>query len=312
MRRLIWLVVALVLAGGAAFWLLTTPQTLTAANLPAHTPDIGNGERIFNVGGCASCHAAPSAGDCTAKSTDHTLLAGGRCLKTPFGTFYAPNISSDKVHGLGGWTDAEFATAMLKGVGRAGEHLYPSFPYSSYQHMTLPDVMDLRAYLATLPAAATDAPPHDLPLPFQVRRGVGLWKLLYLDDADALRSPSPSAEVQRGAYLVNGPGHCGQCHTTRDAFGGPMTRLHLAGGKAPDGPGWIPNLTPHKNGLAEWSADDISGMLTTGMLPDGDSVGGSMVEVQLNLSKLPAVDRKAIALYLKSLPPVDNPKPPKK
>jgi mono/diheme cytochrome c family protein len=311
MRRLIWLVIALGLAGGGAFWLLTTPQTLTAASLPNHTPDVGNGERLFNVGGCASCHAAP-AGDCTAKSTDRLTLAGGRCLKTPFGTFYAPNISNDKVHGIGGWSDAQFATAMMKGVGIDGEHLYPSFPYSSYQHMTVPDVLDLRAYLATLPAAATDAPPHDLPLPFQLRRGVGLWKLLYLDDPSVLTSPSAPADVQRGAYLVNGPGHCGECHTPRDPLGGPIRSLHLAGGRAPDGPGWIPNLTQHKNGMADWSVDDISRMLTTGMLPDGDSIGGSMVEVQENMAKLPAEDRRAIALYLKSLLPIDNPKPPKK
>ncbi len=309
MRRWLIRLVLLAIAGAAGFWFLTMPRVITATDLPQHTADLINGERLFNIGGCASCHASRQPAACTAKAVDRLNLGGGHCLKTPFGTFNVPNISSDKLHGIGAWTDAEFATAMLKGVGRDGSHLYPSFPYASYQRMPLPDVLDLRAYLATLPAAPQASLAHDLPLPFQLRRGVGLWKLLYIDDSTRLTTPGASAELQRGAYLVNGPGHCGECHTPRDPLGGPQRSLHLAGGPAPEGSGWIPNITPAKDGLASWSLDDVERLLTTGMLPDFDSLGGSMVEVQQNLARLPPEDRRAIALYLKSLPPITNAKP---
>jgi mono/diheme cytochrome c family protein len=313
LRRWILPLVLLGFAGLAVLWLLTMPRTVVASALPQHTADLANGELLFHAGGCASCHASPAATNaCDGKYADGARLSGGRCLKTPFGTFSVPNISNHKTDGIGAWTDAQFVTAMREGVGIDGEHLYPSFPYSSYRNMTLPDLLDLRAYLATLPVVAGKAPPHSLPLPFQVRRGVGMWKLLYLRDQPPDTLPeTASAEIKRGAYLVNGPGHCGECHTQRDALGGPMPARHLAGGPAPEGEGWIPNITPAADGLAAWSAADVEEMLSTGTLPDFDSVGGSMVAVQENMAKLPVADRKAIAAYLKSLPPIANPRPKK-
>lgn len=300
----------LAIVGGVAFYLLTIPGRVEASALPKHTPDIANGERLFYAGGCASCHAAPKDGKCdTARYEDAHQLPGGRCLATPFGTFYAPNISPDAKAGIGAWSTADFVTAMTKGVSPDGRHYYPAFPYTSYQRMRLEDLIDLKGYLDTLPAVSSTVPAHDLALPFRLRRGLGLWKLLYLDGKPTVTAASADAKVERGRYLVEGPGHCGECHTPRGPLGGLDAGRWLAGGPAPEGRGWIPNITPAKDGLADWSAGDIVSALETGMLPDGDSFGSSMVAVQENMAKLPAEDREGIAAYLKSLPAIANPRP---
>jgi len=312
MRRILGLAAMVMVAGGAAFWLLTAPSTTGALALPAaYTPDAKNGEAVFNAGGCASCHAAPDDGKCdNPHYTDHARLGGGRCLKTPFGTFNVPNISPDKADGIGAWTDAQFVTAVTRGVSPGGDHYYPAFPFTSYQRMTVADVLDLRAYLATLPAVAGKPPAHELPLIFRWRRLLGGWKLLYLDGAPFASDPKHSAEWNRGAYLVEGPGHCGECHTPRDLLGGAKRALHLAGAPAPEGgKGWVTNLTQSKDGLGEWSKQDIASFLGTGLLPSGDVVGGSMAAVQENIARLPTPDRLAIAEYLKSLPAIENPRP---
>ena len=311
LRRLTALVLIAAVLGLAAFWLLTAPHPLDAATLPAgYQPDIKNGARMFNAGGCASCHAKPDGDKCdNPHYSDHEHLGGGRCLKTPFGTFNVPNISSDKADGIGAWTDLQFVNAVTRGIAPSGEHYYPAFPYTSYQHMKPEDVLDLKAYLASLPAVAGKAPPHDLPLPLRWRRMLGGWKLLNFEGRAFVADDKHSPEWNLGAYLVEGPGHCGECHTPRDPLGGPRVSLHLAGSPNPEGKGWIPNITQAKQGLAEWSKQDIAGYLGTGLLPSGDTVGGSMVAVQENMARLPPADRLAIAEYLKSLPPLDNPRP---
>ncbi len=311
MRRLLAFGALALMVGIPLFWLLTAPRPIEAAALPkGHQANLKNGELLFAAGGCASCHAKPDDGKCdNPRYTDHASLSGGRCLKTPFGTFNVPNISSHKTDGIGAWTDLQFVDAMTRGIGPSGEHLYPSFPYGSYQRMTTADVLDLRAYLATLPEVAGEAPPHELPLPFQWRRVLGGWKLLNLDGKAFAADPKQSPEWNRGAYLVTGAGHCGECHTPRDVLGGPLNGLRLAGGPNPEGKGWIPNITQSKSGLADWSKQDIAGYLGTGFTPAGDSVGGSMVAVQENIARLPVADRLAIAEYLKSLPPLENPRP---
>ena len=207
-RKLLLLVLVLIAAGIAAFWFLTAPRTLAAADLPAHTPDLVNGQTMFWAGGCESCHAAADAtGD------DQLKLGGGQPLKTAFGTFHAPNISPDPEHGIGRWSDLDFVNAMRFGVAPGGVHLYPAFPYTSYQHMRIEDLLDLKAFLNTLPPVATASLPHELPFPFTIRRDIGLWKLLYMDGRTFVPDPAKSAELNRGAYLVEGPGHCGECHT---------------------------------------------------------------------------------------------------
>lgn len=295
----------LALAGGAGFYVLTIPETVPASALPARTADMKNGETMFNIGGCASCHATP-------KQENRLILGGGHELHTPFGTFVVPNISSDPKTGMGAWTEAEFVTAMTKGVGRKGEHLYPAFPYTSYQKMKLDDVRDLYAFLKTVSADATPSQPHKISFPFNIRRSLGGWKLLFLDGKPFTPDPAKSPEINRGAYLVEGPGHCAECHSGRNALGGIKAGERMAGGPDPEGKGYVPNITPHENGLAKWSAKDIEYLLETGFTPDNDSVGSSMADVIPNTSKLSAEDRKAMAAYLKQLPALPGSKPAKK
>ena len=182
-------------------------------------------------------------------------------------------------------------------LGRNGEHLYPSFPYASYARMTQKDINDLFGYLKALPASQNDAPDHQLPFPFNLRMVLGGWKFLYFDPSAPPRVElaNANAELLRGQYLVEGPGHCGECHTPRNALGGFLKDKWLAGGPNPEGEGTIPNITPGSKSIGSWSEDDIVTYLETGFTPDYDSVGGSMVEVQKNMAELPASDREAIA-----------------
>lgn len=231
-------------------------------------------------------------------------LAGGLAIKSDFGTFVVPNISPDVQNGIGAWTDMDFANAMLRGVSPTGEHYYPAFPYTSYARMDKQDVVDLFAFIKTLPPVAGKAGVHDLPFPFSVRAGIGLWKLRYL-------SPQPvvalgediDPKIARGQYLVEGPGHCGECHSPRDFGGGIIPDQWLAGAPAMEGTGKVPNITPSKAGIGSWSADDIAYYLESGFTPDFDSAGGEMAKVVRNLAKLPVEDREAIAAYLKAIPP---------
>jgi mono/diheme cytochrome c family protein len=304
LRNIIGGVVGLGVIGLGVFWVVTMPKTVAASAIAAHTPDLKNGEELFNAGGCVSCHQTP-------KQDDRTILGGGVELKSPFGMFVGPNISSDQTDGIGAWTDAQFVTAMQKGVAPNGDHLFPSFPYTSFQKMPLSDLLDLHAYLKTLPAVQGKAPEHRLSFPFNVRRLVGGWKFLYLDGKPFVADDKQSAEWNRGAYLVNGPGHCAECHSSRDAMGGIIPSTRFAGGADVEGEGWVPNIT--QQGLKDWTADDIAYMLEIGSTPSGDSVGGTMTEVITNMSFLTAEDRQAMAVYLKSLPAIpDPPRPAKK
>ena len=294
--RLLAALAVLALLGAVLFTFLTSPKPAVTGALPPRTADLANGETMFNAGGCASCHATP-------KQEDGHRLGGGLALNTPFGRFHVPNLSADATHGIGAWSETDFVNAMLRGVGRNGEHLYPAFPYTSYQRMTLDDVRDLFAFLRTLPPDATPSKPHELAFPFNIRRGLGLWKLLYLDGKMFMPDPARSALLNRGAYLVEGPAHCAECHSGRNLFGAINHAERFAGGADPEGKGWIPNITPGPNGLASWSQQDIAYLLETGTTPDYDSVGSSMADVVVNTGRLSAADRDAMAAYLKSLPP---------
>lgn len=301
-RLMLWAAAAAVL-GLAVFWVLTIPSTMPPDALAAHAPDLANGREMFFAGGCASCHAVP-------KQPDKTKLGGGLALHSAFGTFYAPNISPDPNDGIGSWSEAQFVTALGKGTSPDGEHYYPAFPYTSYQRMAAGDLRDLFAFLKTLPPVAGRVRAHDLQFPYNIRRALGLWKLLFLDGEAFKPDPSQSAQWNRGAYLVNGAGHCAECHSPRNALGAVIPRLRFTGGPAPDGQGGVPNITQHK--LKSWTVADIADTLDTGMTPDADSVGGNMVEVVRNTSRLTAADRAAIAAYVKSLPAVEGLVPPKK
>jgi mono/diheme cytochrome c family protein len=261
-------------------------------------PDLANGEEMFWAGGCASCHAAPGA-----DGEARLVLSGGVELDTPFGLFRVPNISSDREHGIGGWSQADFLSAMTKGTSPRGEHYYPAFPYTSYRNMRLEDLIDLKAFLDTLPASANVVADHALDFPFSWRGALGFWKALYLDRTPPAAPADAAADVLRGHYLVTGPGHCGECHTPRDALGGLQMDRWLAGGPNPEGKGVIPDITPSKAGLGAWSAADIAYYLESGFTPDFDSVGGAMTSVQKNWAQVRAADREAVAAYLKTVAP---------
>jgi mono/diheme cytochrome c family protein len=303
LRRIFILMLIAGIAAIGAFWWLTAPAARWSATI-AYTPNPGHGETIFNAGGCSSCHAVPN-------QPDRTRLGGGLAIPSPFGTFYAPNISQDPADGIGRWSEADFVNAVMKGISPEGTHYFPAFPYTSYTHATVPDVRDLYAYLKTLPGVTGKVRDHDLPFPFNVRRNVGIWKRLFMHDGLFLPDQARSPSWNRGAYLVNTFGHCVECHSSRNFLGGIISSQRFAGGPDPEGKGWVPNIT--QKGISDWSNKDIAYFLESGTAPDGDSAGGLMVAVIKNTSQLPEGDRAAIAEYVKSLPPVVGPpKPPKK
>ena len=303
LRKVLILVVLIALAGAAAFWLVTAPVVVPASALPARTPDLANGREMFYAGGCTACHATPG-------QDDKSRLGGGFALKSPFGTFYVPNISPDPDDGIGKWSEADFVTAMQKGTSPDGRHYFPAFPYPSYQRMRVEDLRDLFAHLKTLPAVKGRVRDHDMAFPFNIRRLVGGWKFLFLDGKPFVPDASKSAAWNRGAYLVNGPGHCAECHSPRNPLGGIIAAQRFAGGPNPEGEGWIPNIT--QRGISDYSEKDLAYLFETGNTPEGDSVGGSMTAVVRNTAQLTAEDRAAMAAYIKSLPPIEGPKPPQK
>lgn len=314
MRTVTLIAAGILVAALAVVWLLTLPATVPASALPAYTPNVDNGRTMFNAGGCASCHATP-AGE--PDKMDRTRLGGGLGLKSPFGTFHVPNISPDPSDGIGEWSEANFVTALWKGTSPWGKNLFPAFPYTSYQNMALADMRDLFGYLKTLPPVTGRTRRHDLMFPFNLRRLVGVWKLLFLHDGTFAPDPSQSAQWNRGAYLVNGPGHCAECHSPRNFLGAIVESQRFAGGPSPDGKSFVPNITPV--GLQHWSKDDIAWsqsdiatFLESGMDPSGDYAGDVMAEVIRNISLLDTADRAAIAAYIVSLPPRQGPKPPPK
>ncbi|BCA05760.1 diacylglycerol kinase [Bradyrhizobium diazoefficiens] len=289
-------------AGFGVYWWLTAPAA-SAVPLPSRAPDLANGQEIFNAGGCSSCHAVPN-------QPDRLRLGGGLALGSPFGTFYVPNISPDAADGIGRWSETEFVSAVMRGVSPEGQHYFPAFPYTSYHLAKVEDVRDLFAYLKTLPPVSGRVRDHDLPFPFNIRRNVGIWKLLFMQSGPFVADATHSPQWNRGAYLVNGFGHCAECHSPRNLLGGIITAQRFAGGPNPEGEGWVPNIT--QKGIGEWSVKDVANFLKTGELPEGDSAGGAMARVIKNTSQLSDEDIAAMADYLKSLPPVDGPPRPKR
>lgn len=303
LRKFVLLAIVAAVVGLAVFWFVTIPATVPASALGAHKVNPENGRAMFYAGGCTSCHATPG-------QDDKLQLGGGLGLHSPFGTFYAPNISSDPKVGIGSWTEGQFVNAMLKGTSPSGSHYFPAFPYTSYHLMTVADVRDLFAHMKTLPAVQTASRTHDVPFPFSVRRSLGGWKMLFLNDAPFQADPTKSEQWNRGAYLVNGPGHCAECHSPRNFIGGIKAGQRFAGGPNPEGRGWVPNITQAR--LKDWSEGDIADFLESGMTLEGDSVGSNMAPVIRNTSQLSKEDRAAMAVYLKSLAPVEGPKRPEK
>ena len=288
--------VAIAALGMIVAWVVTRPDPLPDDAFAGLTPDVAHGEQVFWAAGCASCHAAENA-----EGEAKLVLSGGMAFASPFGTFYAPNISSDPDHGIGSWSMQDLGNAMMRGVSPSGQHLYPAFPYVSYAKAETQDIADLYAFLQTVPADATPSRPHDMPFPFNIRRAMGGWKFLFFD-TDWVLTGDLTPEETRGRYLVEALGHCGECHTPRNALGAMDRTRWLAGGPTPDGKGKFPNITP---AALDWSKADIIEYLTSGFTPDYDSAGGHMALVVQNTAKLPETDRAAIVAYLMKVPPVE-------
>jgi len=289
----------------AAFGTLFAATVMSAA--AADTAALERGKYIFDASGCANCH--------TDRAKKGPLLGGGAAIKTPFGTFYGPNISPHPERGIGKWSEAQFIRAMRKGVSPGGRHYYPAFPYASFTLMTDGDLKDLKAYIFSLPPIDRQSPKQELGFPYNIRAGVWLWKTLYLEEGPYKSKADKSAEWNRGAYLVEALTHCGECHTPRTALGGMKRSLWLAGNaQGPDNER-IPNITPDSGtGIGKWSLEEIIDSLETGTLPDGDEFGSLMADVVTHgTAKLTAADRRAIAVYLKALPAIQRslPKPTK-
>ena len=289
MRRLLISLVVLGALGLGVFWIVTAPPPALAA---VPEGDAERGERIFWAAGCASCHVEPGVED-----SERPVLAGGKRFDTPFGEFVAPNISSDPEHGVGAWTDAELVSAIVQGVSPEGEHYFPAFPYTSYGLAEVSDIADLVAFMRTLPASARPSEAHDVPFPFNVRRSVGGWKLLFRPRDFA--TVMPDGEAERGRYLAEALAHCGECHTPRGPLGNQQRGRWMAGAPNPSGKGTIPNITPTE---LTWSEADVQEYLTSGFTPEYDTAGGSMALVVEHLARLPEEDRAALAAYVKALP----------
>jgi len=287
---------ALLLCGTTLGW-VALASAAPAGDLPA---TIERGRYLVHAGGCLTCH--------TADQPEAIPLAGGRVLKTPFGTFHSPNLTPDPATGLGGWTDADLGRALREGIAPDGSYYFPVFPYPSYTGLTDADVAAIGAYLRSLRPVRQAAPEHQLPWYLSSRLVMYGWNLLNFSPARFTPDPERSPAWNRGAYLVRHLGHCGECHTPRNALGALDGSRELAGN--PDGPdgGKIPDITQDREtGIGRWSTDEITMFLEFGLLPDGDFAGSSMGDViSDNTSKLTAEDRLAIATYLQSLGPAGS------
>jgi mono/diheme cytochrome c family protein len=281
--------------------LLLAAAMASAAGSAFAQGDAKRGQYLSKAGGCLACH--------TEDKKEAVPYAGGRALKTPFGTFYGPNITPHPEAGLGRWSEADFIRAMRLGERPDGAHYFPAFPYSSFTKITDSDLRDLWAYLRTLAPSSRANRAHDLSLPFNLRILVANWKKLFFTPGPLASDGSRTPVISRGAYLVEALGHCGECHTPRNALGGPIRGRSLAGAKTgPDSKDGAPNLTPTR--LKKWSDGELKDYLQTGLTPDGDVAGETMGEVIRNTtSQLTPEDLAAVVAYLRAIPPLaDEPK----
>ena len=257
----------------------------------AAAQDAKRGEYLSKAAGCLGCH--------TEEKKDAVPYAGGRVLKTPFGSFFGPNITPHKEAGIGAWSEADFVRAMREGRRADGANLFPAFPYPSFTKMSDADLRDLWAYLRSLPANATPSRPHELGFLYRWRFLVTVWKWFFFNPGPLVADAAKSAVLNRGAYLVQALGHCGECHTPRNFLGGPKKSRFLAGAKVEGSS--ASNLTPTR--LKKYGDGELKELLKTGITEDGDVLAESMSEVVRNTtSQLTAPDLDAMVAYLRSLP----------
>ncbi len=286
-------------------WLVVVALACANAATQAADPaSVARGKYLFDAADCSGCHAGKGSS---------TAPSGGLGLDTPFGTFRSANITPDPRYGIGNWSEAEFRRALREGVGKHGEYLFPVFPYTSFTRITDSDAADLYAYLMTLPPVAAPNQPHQLKPPFGWRPLLLFWRTLFFTEGATGPDPARSAEWNRGDYLVHAVAHCEECHTPRNALGATKASMAFSGNVGgPDGQN-APNITSDAaTGIGDWSIADIQALLKTGMTPDSDLVGSGMKAVVRGTSKLTDADRHAMAVYLKSAPPIrveTKPKP---
>lgn len=286
-------VVLILVVGAGLFFFL--PARLDAVQASPRQPTgaalIARGEYLATAADCVACHSVEG----------RKPYSGGLAFKLPFGTIFSSNITPDRQHGIGAWSDAEFVRAMRHGIDNKGRELYPAFPYTAYANMSTDDVLAIRAYLNTLEPAAGDVEPNALSFPFNQRYIMRAWKLLNGPQHPWKPDPQQSLEWNRGAYLVEGAGHCGECHTPRNLMYGLKQSEKFAGAVAQ---GWKAyNITSHPTGIGNWSVDEIARYLGTGHSPGRGAASGNMAEaVSLSLRKLTPSDLRAMAVYLHSIP----------
>jgi mono/diheme cytochrome c family protein len=268
------------------------PGTVLSRTIDPSTPDadkIRRGQYLVALGDCMSCHLRPGG----------EPLAGGMGLQTPFGVIYSSNITSDRETGIGNWTSEQFYRAMHDGKGAGGDNLYPAFPYPWFHLASREDDDAILTFLKTTPAVHYRPPQNGLRFPMDIRATVTFWNLLYLDSNDFRADPDQSAEWNRGAYLVNGLGHCGGFHTPKNLLGANQSKHQFEGGALDN---WVaPDLTSNeRTGLGAWSVEDIAEYLQDGRNRRA-AAGGPMADVvTYSTSLMTAADRRAIAVYLKS------------
>ena len=269
---------------------------------PAGAADdpVARGKYLVWAGLCVACHT-----DYDNKGAE---LAGGYAIKVPFGTIYSTNITPDPDTGIGHWSDEDFLRAVRKGIGRQGQHLFPAFPYTSFTHMTDEDILAIKAYLSTVEPVRKENRAPELTTPFGWRFLLAGWKWRYFKEGQVAPDPGKPDQWNRGAYLVRAVTHCAECHTPRDWAGGLKRELLMAG--TADGPEGetAPNITAHgKTGVGDWSVEDMVELLKSSYKPDGDNVQGLMERIIVHgYEHMTDEDLTAIAVYLRSLPPIDH------
>jgi mono/diheme cytochrome c family protein len=260
---------------------------------PAVAPtSVSRGEYLARIGDCIACHTVRGG----------RPFAGGLALKTPFGTLYTPNITPDREHGIGRWSADDFWRAMHDGRSKDGSLLYPAFPYPSYTRVTRSDSDAIFEYLAGVAPAAVKNRPHEMKFPYSQRKLMLAWRALYFQPGELAPQPGESAQWNRGAYLVEGLGHCSACHTARNMLGATVKDRELAGSLIPSQDWYAPSLTSDReSGLGRWDAADIAALLRTGVSPRGAVFGPMAQVVHDGLQYLTDDDAAAMAVYLKSL-----------
>jgi mono/diheme cytochrome c family protein len=294
-----FLVIAVAAAAFVSWaWHSEIPEARASAPASFDPAVVTRGGRLAAMGNCISCHTRE----------DGRPYAGGRPLQTPFGTIYATNITPDPETGIGTWSEEAFLRAMREGVDRRGRHLYPAFPYDHFTKVTAGDLRAIYAFIMTREPVRAETPPNELPFPLNVRMTVAGWKLVFLRQGEIVPNRDKNATWNRGAYLVEGLGHCGACHTPRNWLGGEKRRQPFAGGQSED---WhAPALDAASPAPVAWTVEALTNYLRTGRDASHGAAAGPMAPVVENLARATDDDIRAIATYVASFSqPVPERKP---